>query len=93
MSVPPSSGPQWDRSAVPTPYGQGPAAGSPGAPSGPYGPGGPGSPSGPGGPAGPGGPLGPGGPTGPQGGRTDAPNLVNGATTHGVMGRRGMRHP
>lgn len=93
MSVPPSSGPQWDRPAVPTPYGQGPAAGSPGAPSGPYGPGGPGSPSGPGGPAGPGGPLGPGGPTGPQGGRTDAPNLVNGATTHGVMGRRGMRHP
>lgn len=66
-------------------------------PEGPGAPGGlpPGGPSGPTGGAGPGGPAGPSGPSGPSGaaGRPANPNLINGATRHGIMGRKGIRHP
>ncbi|UEJ83099.1 M48 family metalloprotease [Brachybacterium halotolerans subsp. kimchii] len=73
--------------------------GSPGYPGGPGSTGGPGSPGGPGTPGGPGIPGEPpsGGGFGPGGGASpggpSAPNLVNGATTHGILGQRGIRHP
>lgn len=61
---------------------------------------GPGGPGG-GGPGGPGGGYPPGGPTPPGGGGSaslpgstiKAPNLINGATTHGLFGQRKIRHP
>lgn len=81
-----------------------PASSAPGAHPGSVAPGGTGGPFGPGGsggPAGPGGPFGPGGPGGSSGGPVPprdpgepaAPNLINGATVHGILGRRGIRHP
>ncbi|APX33747.1 peptidase [Brachybacterium sp. P6-10-X1] len=48
-------------------------------------------PSGPGSPGGPGGVGGP--PPPAPSGRPGDPNLVNGATTHGILGRTAIRHP
>ncbi|MDN5688529.1 MAG: M48 family metallopeptidase [Brachybacterium sp.] len=90
----PGSGPAGGLPSFGPPAASGPPTGGPppsspspsfgGPPSGgvPSGPGSPGGPSGPGGPP----------PSGPSG-RPGDPNLVNGATTHGIMGRTAIRHP
>lgn len=40
------------------------------------------------------GPVGPpSGPAGPPARRDEAPNLINGATRHGILGQKGIRHP
>ncbi|MEE1619496.1 M48 family metallopeptidase [Brachybacterium sp. J153] len=76
----------------------GPGPGMPGSFGSPSAPGGGsfggGSGNGPGGPGSPGGPFG-GSPTPPPSGpsRPEGPTLINGATTHGVMGQKAIRHP
>lgn len=71
-----------------------------GVPGGSFGPGSPGGPGAPGGPAGPGGPGSPSGPGGmpPGGGPTDRGDtpylgLFDGASRHGILGQKRIRHP
>ncbi|HEX7353194.1 M48 family metallopeptidase [Brachybacterium sp.] len=99
MTQPPPGPPRFPGAQPP---GGGSASTGPASYGSPYGgiasgPGSPGGPGGTGGYGGPGGPTGPGSFGGPPSSSRPArpgdPSLVNGATSHGIMGQKGIRHP